>query len=131
MRNDPYDVLGVDPAADAAIIRAAYLALMREHHPDHRPGDSVAAELSRRVNAAYGILGDETRRAAHDRRHDRRHDRPGAPAAEPAAGASVLRPPAYSDERRTFQRSFTAATVRYALVLFAIGTVLLLSLAAQ
>lgn len=131
MRYDPYDVLGVDPSADPATIRAAYLALMREHHPDHRPGDSAAAELARRVNAAYGILGDETRRAANDRRHVPRHARSRAQAAEPAAGAGARRAPAYSDERRTFQRSFTAATVRYALVLFAVGTVLLLSLAAQ
>jgi len=131
VRNDPYDVLGVDPGADAATIRAAYLALMHEYHPDHRPGDGDAAELARRVNAAYGILGDQNRRAAHDRRRGARTARGTAAPAEPGAGVGVARPAAYSDERRTFQRSFTEATVRYALVVFVIGTVLLLSLAAQ
>jgi curved DNA-binding protein CbpA len=126
--SDPYDVLGVDPGSDAATIRAAYLALIREHHPDHRPGDP--GELARRVNAAYRIVGDETRRAAHDRRHAPRTPRPAPAPAEPAP-VNVVRPPAYSEERRSFQRSFTRATVRYALVLFVVGTVLLLSLAAQ
>jgi len=38
---DHYEVLGVDPRADPAEIRAAYRALAREHHPDVDGGSNA------------------------------------------------------------------------------------------
>lgn len=38
---DHYQVLGVSPQADRDEIRAAYLQLMRAHHPDHRPDSNA------------------------------------------------------------------------------------------
>ena len=78
---DPYAVLGVTSGATQTEIRRAYRALVRRSHPDTSPlsGPSAAtgptlAELM----AAYEILGDPSRRTAHDRRTIRiRHRSPG------------------------------------------------------
>ena len=66
-----YDELGVSPSATSAEIRAAYVALARRHHPD-RLGAAApaardrAAERMARVNAAWTVLSDATRRAQYD-----------------------------------------------------------------
>lgn len=69
---DPYRVLGVEPDATPAEVRAAYLARARAAHPDRHAGDPdaqrAAEERMRSVNAAWSVLGDPERRAAHDRR---------------------------------------------------------------
>ena len=108
---DPYAELGVTPEADAGEIRAAYLRLMREHHPDHHG----STERASRVNAAYDLL---SRRTASDRR--------AVPAQPPARALRA----AYSQQRAAYSRSFSAATLRVAAVLLVLGTLLLL-LAAQ
>jgi hypothetical protein len=66
-----YEVLGVAPTADAATVRRAYLHLARTHHPDYHVGDDVgrrrAERTMQRVNEAWAVLGDETKRRAYDR----------------------------------------------------------------
>jgi molecular chaperone DnaJ len=62
---DPYRVLGVAATATAAEIKAAYRALVKQHHPD-AGGD---AQMILALNAAWEVLGDRERRAAHDRQH--------------------------------------------------------------
>lgn len=66
-----YEVLGVPPTADAAMVRRAYLRLARTHHPDYHLGDEVgrrrAERTMQRVNAAWAILGDDAKRRAYDR----------------------------------------------------------------
>ncbi len=59
---DLYRVLQVDPAAERAVIRAAYLCLAKQHHPDAggAPTQMVA------LNEAWAVLGDPARRAAYD-----------------------------------------------------------------
>jgi molecular chaperone DnaJ len=121
---DHYAVLGVAPEADAAEIRAAYVRLMRLHHPDHRLGDAAAEEYARRLNAAYEVLGDPARRAAHDRRL-----RPKPRVADVAPVGS--RPAAYSEERARYRRSFSAAALQVAALLLLIGTLLLAALPAS
>lgn len=64
--DDLYAVLGVSPAASRAEIIRAYRRLVRELHPDARPGDPAAAERFSSVTAAYEILRDPRRRAAYD-----------------------------------------------------------------
>jgi curved DNA-binding protein CbpA len=60
---DPYDELGVDHTADERTIRAAFHRKARASHPDLGGDDQVMA----RVNSAYDMLKDQTRRAAFDR----------------------------------------------------------------
>jgi len=62
---DPYRVLGVAATATAAEIKAAYRALVKQHHPD-AGGD---AQMILALNAAWEVLGDRERRAVHDRQH--------------------------------------------------------------
>jgi curved DNA-binding protein CbpA len=66
---DPYAVLGVDRAASASEIRAAYRALVARYHPDRHQGnplENLASERMVEINQAYELLSDPARRAAFD-----------------------------------------------------------------
>ena len=56
-------MLGVAPSASRTEIKAAYRALVKQHHPD-AGGDQ---QMILALNAAYEIVGDLERRAQHDR----------------------------------------------------------------
>ena len=73
-------MLGVSPTATAATIKAAYRALVKQHHPD-AGGDT---ETMLALNAAWEVLGDRERRRAHDHRNTA-----AAAATHGAAGASA------------------------------------------
>jgi DnaJ like chaperone protein len=64
--DDPYKVLGVERAATSEVIRARWMQLMRENHPDTLgsrgvPEEFVAAASDRvaRINAAYDVIKRE------------------------------------------------------------------------
>jgi curved DNA-binding protein CbpA len=59
---DLYAVLQVHPRAEPEVIRAAYRALARKYHPDFGGTQARMVEL----NEAWGVLGDDIRRAAYD-----------------------------------------------------------------
>ncbi len=63
---DPYTVLGVTKAADAAEIKKAFRKLAKKYHPDQSK-EPRAKERFTEVNGAYEILGDEAKRAQFDR----------------------------------------------------------------
>jgi DnaJ like chaperone protein len=61
--HDPYVILGVEPGADREAIRAAYLALVKRHHPDRHYAEGTPPEFIRvadlrmaEINAAYRAL---------------------------------------------------------------------------
>jgi hypothetical protein len=62
---DYYAVLGVTPASEDVVIRAAYRALMRRYHPDADPS-SEASQRAASINAAYAVLSDPEKRARYD-----------------------------------------------------------------
>jgi len=64
---DYYHILEIEDAADAREIKRAYRLLARTYHPDHNPGDTVAMERFKKIQAAYEILSDDARRRAYDR----------------------------------------------------------------
>ena len=66
LKDDPYEVLGVEPGADFALIKSKYRSLVKELHPDRQIAAGVPAEMVKlatdrlsRINAAYGILEKE------------------------------------------------------------------------
>jgi len=66
-----YDILEVAPAASAAEIRASYLKLAREYHPDRVPEyltklRADAEERVKEINEAWTVLSDPARRRKYD-----------------------------------------------------------------
>ena len=65
---DFYDVLGLQPSASAAEVRAAYRRAALEAHPDRPGGDGAQF---RSLGRAYAVLSDGARRAEYDARRGR------------------------------------------------------------
>jgi len=63
---DPYKILQVDPEAEDEVIAAAYRRLARKYHPDTASGPESVGRMEA-INAAWEVLGNPKRRAAHDR----------------------------------------------------------------
>jgi curved DNA-binding protein CbpA len=64
---DPYSLLQVRPDASEDDIRSAYQRLARRYHPDLNPG--IGSSQMERLNQAYAILGDASRRGSYDAEH--------------------------------------------------------------
>ena len=64
---DHYETLGVAEDASAKEIKKAFRKLAQQYHPDRNAGDAAAEERFKEVQAAYDVLGDETKRKAYDR----------------------------------------------------------------
>ena len=89
---DPYKVLQVDSEAEFEVIEAAYRRLARKYHPDVSPGPE-SVERMVRINQAWELLRDPTRRAAVDRARTRNAGTsPKDAAAEARARASAGHP---------------------------------------
>jgi curved DNA-binding protein CbpA len=63
---DPYKILQVDSEAEDEVIAAAYRRLARKYHPDTATGPEALGRMEA-INAAWEVLGNSARRAAHDR----------------------------------------------------------------
>ena len=68
---DLYEILDILPSATDDQIRTAYRILVQLHHPDRLQQMSPAVreyaeERLKKINLAYGVLGDPERRAIYD-----------------------------------------------------------------
>ena len=66
LKDDPYEVLGLEPGIGFAQIKSRYKSLVKELHPDRQIAAGVPAEMVKlatdrlsRINDAYGILEKE------------------------------------------------------------------------
>jgi len=64
---DYYDILGVSRSATPEEIKKAYRKRALQYHPDRNPGDPDAERKFKEISDAYGVLGDEQKRATYDR----------------------------------------------------------------
>jgi hypothetical protein len=65
---DHYDILGVSHHATGSDIRASYVRLIKESHPDVNPEDDESTERSRLIVLAYTVLSDKKKRLEYDLR---------------------------------------------------------------
>lgn len=89
---DPYEVLGVSPAASETELRAAYRKLVQRHHPDHNNGSPESAWKFEEVQEAYARVR-EMRAAGAIRTAGMSAAGAGAPdagAADESGGESVV-----------------------------------------
>ncbi|MEX0658077.1 MAG: J domain-containing protein [Egibacteraceae bacterium] len=123
MPTDHHLALGVRPDAGPEEIRAAYLRVMRDHHPDRRPGDPVAAETARRANVAYRALRDPPRAPATD--GGGRLGGRVTPAGAAASRATAQADRAYSAAQREYRQTFSRACLRVGVAVLLAGAALL------
>ncbi len=67
MKQDFYDLLGLDSEATAEEIKKAYRRLAHQYHPDKNPNNPRAEEFFKRLSEAYQTLQDPQKRAVYDR----------------------------------------------------------------
>lgn len=61
-----YEVLGVSEKATRDEIKKAFHKLSLKHHPDRNPNNAEAEKMTRKINEAYEVLGDEDKRKEYD-----------------------------------------------------------------
>ncbi|GGD56675.1 molecular chaperone DnaJ [Muriicola marianensis] len=66
MKQDYYEILGIDKSASAADIKKAYRKKALEYHPDKNPGDPKAEEMFKKSAEAYEVLSNPDKRARYD-----------------------------------------------------------------
>jgi len=66
MTDNFYNVLGVNEKSTKEEIKKAYRSLQMKYHPDKNNGNEEAAIMSRKINEAYEILGDDQKRQEYD-----------------------------------------------------------------
>lgn len=67
MADDHYQTLGVPRTASSEDIRKAYRELARKYHPDLHPDDDAAKEKFKKVQNAFDVLNDASKREMYDR----------------------------------------------------------------
>lgn len=66
MKQDYYEVLGVDKGASDSEIKKAYRKMAIKYHPDKNPGDKEAEENFKKAAEAYEVLSNKDKRARYD-----------------------------------------------------------------
>jgi len=63
MKQDYYEILGVNKGASKEEIKKAFYKLAHKYHPDKKGGDE---KRFKQVNEAYQVLSDDTKRSKYD-----------------------------------------------------------------
>jgi molecular chaperone DnaJ len=66
MKQDYYEILGIDKSASAAEIKKAYRKKAIEYHPDKNSGDPKAEEMFKKAAEAYEVLSNPDKKARYD-----------------------------------------------------------------
>ncbi len=66
MKQDYYEVLGIDKSATKIEIKKAYRKKALQHHPDKNPGDKAAEGKFKEAAEAYEVLSDQNKKARYD-----------------------------------------------------------------
>jgi molecular chaperone DnaJ len=66
MKEDFYDILGVNKSTSAAEIKKAYRKMALKYHPDKNPDDKDAEEKFKKAAEAYEVLSDADKKARYD-----------------------------------------------------------------
>lgn len=66
MRQDHYQVLGINKNATSEEIKKAYREKAMQWHPDKNPGNAVAEERFKEAALAYEVLSDSNRKSKYD-----------------------------------------------------------------
>jgi len=69
-----YEVLEVPESASQDEIKVAYRKLAMKHHPDRNAGDKISEEKFKKVQEAYDILSEESKRKKYDFTRKYGHD---------------------------------------------------------
>ncbi len=62
-----YEMLGLKSDATAEQIKSAYRKLSLKFHPDKNDGDNYFSEWAKKINEAYEILGNPSKKLAYDK----------------------------------------------------------------
>ena len=106
MTKDYYAILGVLPAAEGAVVKAAYRALAQRYHPDRFEGsEEEATERMMELNEAHAVLSDPASRRAYDQARQNRTQ-----SADSCLDETDVRPPPGRDP---LKEDWTLATQYY------------------
>ena len=97
---DYYAVLGAEPSATVAELRAAFREAVLRHHPDRSPANSMATRRTAILNRAWTELRDPVRRLHYDRALER-------------GTATTLVWPLRSEERRVGKECYALCRSRW------------------
>ncbi|CAM3350474.1 molecular chaperone DnaJ [Helicobacter labetoulli] len=64
---DYYEILEITRTSDKESIKKAYRKMALKYHPDRNPNDKDAEEQFKRINEAYEVLSDDSRRQIYDK----------------------------------------------------------------
>ncbi len=115
-KRDPHAVLGIEPGAGPAQVKAAWRRLARRHHPDLTGDDPEASRVATRrmaeINDAYAALTRADPRAGRRAARGAGEDADGAGAAPPGNAARRGGPPRPRPTRPVTARLDTTETFR-------------------
>ena len=61
-----YSILGVSEDATLVEIKKAYRFLVKKYHPDRNSGKEIDSEMIKKINIAFEVLSDKSKRLEYD-----------------------------------------------------------------